>query len=182
MHEINLKGETEQSLVAAMQQGRQEVLGLLYDAYAPVMMGVISRIVPDPEKAEQVLQETFVAIWSRIEVYDASRNRFLVWGLAIARGIALEAAKNDRYAAVAQQQKSRNFAGAENKENEVGQKGKQEKEPLCHLEPQEKEILELVYLKGLSCTEAAAELGITEEKMRTVIKRAFVHLKAGKSA
>lgn len=182
MYEINLKGETEQSLVTAMKQGRQEVLGLLYDAYAPVMMGVISRIVPDQEVAEQVLQETFVAIWSRIEVYDASRNRLLVWGLAIARGIALEAAKNDRYAAVAQQQKSRNFVGAENKENEVRQQRKQENEPLCYLEPQEKEILELVYLKGRSCTEAAAELGITEEKMIIVIKKAFVHLKAGKSA
>ncbi|MFD3001903.1 RNA polymerase sigma factor [Pontibacter toksunensis] len=182
MSGINLQGETEQSLVAALQQGRQEVLGLLYDAYAPVMMGVISSIVPDQEMAEQVLQETFVAIWTRIEVYDATRNRFLTWGLAIARGIALEAVKNGRYTAVAQQQKSRNFAGAENKENSFLKKGKQENEQLCHLEPQEKEILELVYLKGRSCTEAAAELGITEEKMRVVLKNAFVHLKAKKPA
>ena len=182
MSGINLQGETEQSLVAALQQGRQEVLGLLYDAYAPVMMGVISRIVPDQEMAEQVLQETFIAIWSRIEVYDPSRNRLLIWGLAIARGIALEAVKNDRYSAVARQQRSINFAGAENKDKVDSQKRKQENEQLCHLEPQEKEILELVYLKGRSCTEAAAELGITEEKMRAVIKKAFVHLKAGKPA
>ncbi|WP_460879052.1 RNA polymerase sigma factor [Pontibacter rugosus] len=76
MSGINLQGETEQSLVEALKQGKQEVLGLLYDAYAPVMMGVILRIVPDREVAEEVLQETFLAIWSRIEVYDASKKDF----------------------------------------------------------------------------------------------------------
>lgn len=179
---INLQGETEQSLVAALQRGRQEKLSLLYDAYAPVMMGVISRIVPDTEVAEQVLQETFLAIWSRIDLYDASRNRFLIWGLAIARGIALEAVKNGRYNAVAQEQRSINFAGAENTGAINPRIRKQEEKLLCHLEPQERAVLELVYLKGHSCTEAAAALGITEEALKALIKKAFIHLKVEKSA
>lgn len=182
MSGINLQGETEQSLVAALQRGRQDVLGLLYDAYAPLMMGVISSIVPDTEVAEQVLQETFVAIWSRIDVYDASRNRFLIWSLAIARGMALEAVKSGRYSIVAQERRSRNFAGAERKGSIDSQIKEQQDKQLCLLEPQEKEVLELVYLKGHSCTKAAAELGITEEKLKAVIKKAFIHLKAEKSA
>lgn len=182
MSGINLRGETEQSLVQALRQGRQEVLALLYDAYAPVMMGIISRIVPDREMAEEVLQDTFVAIWSRIGVYDASRNRFLTWGLAIARGIALEAVKTARYTSVTREERNTTFAGAEATGKEASLNEKQEEKQHCHLEPQEKAILELIYLKGHTCAEAAEELGVTEAALRTSLKEAFLHLKAEKSA
>lgn len=182
MFEIDLQGETEQSLVAALQEGRQEMMSLLYDAYAPVMMGVISRIVPDKEAAEEVLQETFVAIWSRIGIYDASNNRFLSWGLAIARGMALEALKNGKCAAVAKQQGMINFAGTARPASKHSEAKGQADKLFCHLAPQEKAILELIYLKGHSCTEAAAALGIAEETVRTGLKKAFVHIKKEKSA
>lgn len=182
MFGIDFQGETEQSLVAALQQGRQEVMGLLYDAYAPVMMGVISRIVPQQEVAEEVLKETFVAIWSRIGIYDASSNRFLVWALAIARGMALEAVKNGTRTPVAKQQRMLSFADAEDNKNIPSGDTLQGNKLLCHLSPQEKAVLELIYLKGFSCFEAAAALGITEETLRASIKKAFLHIKAGKSA
>ncbi|RIJ34300.1 RNA polymerase sigma factor [Pontibacter oryzae] len=178
MSGINLRGETEQSLVEALQQGKQEVLGLLYDAYAPVMMGVITRIVDDEHLAEEVLQETFVAIWSRIGIYDCTRNRFLTWGLAIARGIALEAVKKAKQAP--------HIIKTETENLKVGADGKGYylflKQPLCNLEPEERTILELIYLKGYTCPEAAAKLGITETDLRTSLKKAFIQLKAEKSA
>lgn len=170
MSGIDLQGETEQSLVAALQQGKQEMLSILYDAYAPVMMGVITRIVPDKEQAEEVLQETFVAIWSRIDVYDSSKGRFLIWGLAIARGIALEAVKNGKY-----KQPGPAYNAAQ-------QEREQMLKPLCDLEPQERAILELIYLKGCSCAEVATELNITQETLKTTLKKAFIHLKSEKSA
>lgn len=179
---IDLQGETEHSLVAGLRQGRQEAMGLLYDAYAPVMMGMICSIIPQQEAAEEVLHETFVAIWSRIGEYDASRSRFLSWGLSVARGIALEAVKNDKSTPVAKQQRKRNFAGAEDTEEVPPVQKEQEDKLLCRLEPLEKAILELIYLKGRSCTEAAAALGITEEMLRACTKKAFIHIKAEKSA
>lgn len=182
MSGIDLKGETEESLVAALQQGRQEVLGLLYDAYAPVMMGVISRIVPDKEVAEQVLQETFVAIWSRIDSYNTARNRFLIWGLAIARGIALEAVKNGKCRPVVKEERSANFAGEEELKEIALKIREQEDKQFCQLLPQERAVLELIYLKGNSCTEAAAALNISEVVLKASLKTAFVHLKAERSA
>lgn len=182
MSGIDLKGETEESLVAALQQGRQEVLGLLYDAYAPVIMGVVMRIVPDKEVAEQVLQETFMAIWSRIDVYNPARNRFLIWGLVIARGIALEAVKNGKGNLVVKEQRSANFAGAADAKELVSYIREQEDKQFCQLEPQERAVLELVYLKGHSCSEDAAALGITEEVLKAKLRSAFIHLKSEKSA
>lgn len=178
---INLQKEKEQSLVEALQQGKQEVLGLLYDAYAPEMLGVIYGIVQHDEVAEEVLQETFVAIWSRIGLYDASHSRFLIWGLAIARGIALEAVKSGKY----------DYLTKNGRKPDTSEKGKvkamdpqlaPDDSRVISLAPQEKAILELIYMKGHSCSQTAAVLGITEAEVKTGLKKAFVHLRADKQA
>ncbi len=174
MSGINLQGETEQSLTAALQEGKREVLGKLYDAYAPVMLGVISRIVPDPHMAEEVLQETFVAIWSRIKGYDASKSRFLIWGLAIARGIAQDALKRDRYKQLASMPQTALLQQAHVKDEVQNQ--------LFQLDAQEREALDLICLKGCNCTEAATRLGVTDATLRLRIREAFRHIKAEKSA
>jgi RNA polymerase sigma factor (sigma-70 family) len=182
MSGIDFQGETEQSLVAALRQGRQEMLGKLYDAYAPVMMGVISRIVHDTEVAEEVLKETFVAIWTRIGVYDASKERLLTWGLAIARGIALEAVKTDRYTSIGASTNKPAETNAQQNKAIPLQNGQVKKEDLCTLAPLEKSALELLYLKGRTCAETAGELNMTVDELKTVLKRAFTHLKAEKAA
>jgi RNA polymerase sigma-70 factor (ECF subfamily) len=181
MSGINFQGETEQSLVAALRQGRQEMLGKLYDAYAPVMMGVISRIVQDNEVAEEVLKETFVAIWSRIGVYDASKDRLLTWGLAIARGIALEAVKTSRYTNTVHH--TNNSAETNSQPNKLVtlRNGGIAKQDICNLSPLEKKLLELLYLKGRSCAETAGELNMTVAEVSVVLKKAFTQLKAEKS-
>lgn len=181
MSGIDFQGETEQSLVEALRQGKQEMLGKLYDAYAPVMMGVISRIVHDNEVAEEVLKDTFVAIWSRIGVYDASKDRLLTWGLAIARGIALEANKSNRHTASVERIKKTSENGTQKNKSVTLQKGGIVKQNLCSLPPLEKTVLELLYLKERTCAEVAGELNLSVEEVKTVLKKAFAHLKADKS-
>lgn len=182
MSGIDLRGETEQSLVKAIQQGKQEVLGLLYDAYAPVMMGVITRIIPDKEVAEEVLHETFVAIWSRIGIYDSSKNRLLIWGLAIARGIALEALKTGKYKPESTEEKETCLPEEKSLRDMVLQDIQQESKLFKCLKEQERTILDLIYLQGKSCAEVTDELGISEETLKSSLKKAFIHLKAEKSA
>ena len=181
MSEVNLQGESEESIVAALRQGRQQVLGKLYDSYAPIMMGTITRIVQDQEIAEEVLKETFVAIWTRIGIYDASKHRLLTWGLAIARGLALEAIKSDRYASISRTAIKTADTTTEKYKFVTLHKGDTKEANLCNLSSLEKAALELIYLKGRSCTETAAEMNMTEKQLKDVLKKAFSNLKAGKS-
>ncbi|MCX2740909.1 RNA polymerase sigma factor [Pontibacter anaerobius] len=181
MSGIDLQGETEKSLVTALRQGRQEMLGKLYDAYAPVMMGVISRIVRDPEVAEEALKETFVAIWTRIGMYDSSKERLLTWGLAIARGIALQAIKTDKYKAIVEAHTEGVKNGYPKNKPATLPDTEIKKQDLCTLAPLEKTILESLYLKGRTCAETAGELNMSVEEVREILKKAFVHLKAEKS-
>ncbi|MHA6248385.1 RNA polymerase sigma factor [Pontibacter sp. CAU 1760] len=171
-------GEQEQldrKLLQALQNGDKEVLEQLYDRYAPTLMGVIHSVVPDKALAEQVLQQTFVTIWSRIGVYDMSQNRFLTWALAIARGFAHDAAR--RY--------KRQEEEASQLISDINVDSKPfgiELASRCRLPYAEKTALELVYLKGQNCAEAAEALGVTIEQLKAHITQAIIHLKADPSA
>lgn len=169
------RGAKEKELVEALQKGKKEVLSILYDAYAPVMLGVILKIVKDTERAEEVLQDTFVAIWSRIGVYDVSRGRFLTWGLAIARGIALQHLKSRKYMpeTAATTGKPANLQNAAQSITANTQ--------ACHLAPELQAVLDLVYLQGKKSAEAAAALGLTEEELCARLRQAIQQLKAEKS-
>ncbi|MFD2512280.1 RNA polymerase sigma factor [Pontibacter locisalis] len=182
MSGTEIRREAELSLIEALKQGRQEVMGQLYDAYAPVLMGMISRIVEDTEVAEEVLQETFVAIWSRIGVYDSTKSRFLIWSLAIARGIALQAVNSGKLKGISLNGQQENNKAKENTQSRVEEENRFNLRSVLSLEPQERAVLELVYLKGRSCSEAAKELGLTEQQLVTSLKKAFILLKQRKQA
>ncbi len=171
----------EEHLIQAIRMGKQEAFGLLYDAYAPVLMGMISRMVPQTEVAEEVLKETFLTIWSRTHIFDPSQSRFLTWALAIARGIALEAQRTGKYGHLIPN------AGVAPRSPETEPlknlpEAKLDQEAFCQLEPQERAIIDLIYLKGYSCPQAAEALGISEELLKRQLKLAFKHIGAEKTA
>lgn len=67
-----------------------QAFNYLYGHYAGALYGIIRQIVPDTELANDVLQETFVNIWKRIESYDAQKGRLFTWMLNVARNAAID--------------------------------------------------------------------------------------------
>ena len=62
----------------------------LYDLYAGPLYGVISRIIDDHDLANDVLQETFVKIWSKFDQYDEDKAQLFTWMYQIARFTAID--------------------------------------------------------------------------------------------
>ena len=62
----------------------------LYDRHHRVAYAVVRRIVQSPSDAEEVLQETFVRVWSRAETYDARLGSPAAWVVRIARNRAID--------------------------------------------------------------------------------------------
>jgi RNA polymerase sigma-70 factor (ECF subfamily) len=181
MEEMNLQEEGENNLVQAIRQGKQEAFGMLYDRYAPILMGMISRILPVTEEAEEVLKETFLAIWDRIHIFDPSQSRFLSWALALSRGIALEAQKTGKYHHLVQSAIPTPARADEQQHPHPDLVDAKVKEAFCDLEPQEKAVIDLIYVKGYKCFQAAQALDITEEELRLRLKSAFKHIAADKT-
>jgi RNA polymerase sigma-70 factor (ECF subfamily) len=65
-------------------------LAELYDRHSRLLFGLILRIVRDRSEAEEILQETFVRVWTRAETYDARMSGPLPWIVRVARNCAID--------------------------------------------------------------------------------------------
>ncbi|AUD04286.1 RNA polymerase sigma factor [Spirosoma pollinicola] len=63
----------------------------LYDRYAPVLLGVITRIVTDKTEAVSLLEQTFIQVRSELVQFQSEKKPLFIWLLGIARCTALEA-------------------------------------------------------------------------------------------
>ena len=79
------------SLLQRIATRDDAALAELYDRHHRLAFAIIQRIVQSPSDAEEVLQETFVRVWSRAETYDARLGSPAAWIVRIARNRAARA-------------------------------------------------------------------------------------------
>lgn len=75
----------EVALVRAVAAGSQEALGTLYDRHADAVYAASCRLTSDRQVAEEVVQETFLALWNRAELFDSNTGSLAAWLHTIAR-------------------------------------------------------------------------------------------------
>jgi RNA polymerase sigma-70 factor (ECF subfamily) len=72
-------------LVAELVAGSEDALATLYDRHAGAVHGTAFRLTSDRALAEDIVQETFLALWNRAEQFDPDRGSLAAWLLTIAR-------------------------------------------------------------------------------------------------
>jgi RNA polymerase sigma-70 factor (ECF subfamily) len=82
--------EVDVGLLQRIAARDEAALAALYDRHCRLAYAVIVRILGSPSDAEEVLQETFVRVWSRAETYDALRGSPATWLTRIARNRAID--------------------------------------------------------------------------------------------
>ena len=91
-----LSQEDERTLVRRLKARDEGALAELYDALAPWVLGLGTRILQDDGEAEEVLSDVFGQVWSRIHQHDPSRGPLVTWVLSIARNRALDSLRRRR--------------------------------------------------------------------------------------
>jgi RNA polymerase sigma-70 factor (ECF subfamily) len=62
----------------------------LYDRHSRLLFGLILRIVRDRPEAEEILQEVFVRVWTRAELFDVRLGGPTPWLVRLARNCAID--------------------------------------------------------------------------------------------
>jgi RNA polymerase sigma-70 factor (ECF subfamily) len=73
------------ALVREVAAGSEAALALLYDRHADAVYAAACRLTSDRHVAEEVVQETFLALWNRAELYDPAAGSLAAWLHTIAR-------------------------------------------------------------------------------------------------
>jgi len=167
----------EEELVRLLKLRTREAFNRLYEQYAPVLYGVIYKVIGDEHTSQDVLQEVFVKIWHSAQQYDASRGRLYTWMLNIARNAAI-----DKLRSKGEIMKGKIHMDGDVVYNEVGGAGMEQntdtiglRKMVSELRPEHGTIVQLAYFRGFSMEEIAKTLeipvGTVKTRMRYAIKQ-----------
>ncbi len=78
------------ALVAEVVAGSHDALAALYDRHADGVYAAAARLSDDRQVIEEVVQETFLALWNRAELFDPASGSLAAWLHAIARNRAID--------------------------------------------------------------------------------------------
>ena len=171
---MNASSLSEGHLVSALQTGQRAAFTALYDAYSPALFGVILRLVRDQEIAEDLLQDTFIKIWTHRHTYDPHQGRLYTWLVTIARNIALDELRSRKVQAQALPYSPEGMiAYTDPAFNQGLLTGS-----IFSLVPiKYRQIVELVYAQQWTHQEVAAELDLPLGTVKTRLRTALGELK-----
>jgi RNA polymerase sigma-70 factor (ECF subfamily) len=80
----------DEDLVREVVAGSHDALAALYDRYVDGVFAAARRLAGDRQLAEEVVQETFLALWNRAELFDPRAGSLGAWLRTIARHNAID--------------------------------------------------------------------------------------------
>lgn len=191
---------SDTELVSRLIAGDQGALGELYDRYAGPAYRTAYRLLGDPGSAEEVVQETMLALWDRAELYDPGVASLGAWLATIARNRAIDRlrARGRRVPALPLSSlvaRDAEDAGAADRVLDSGlllAAARREPEPsaaaeeaqlratlalaVANLPLPERQVIELAYSRDLTQSEIASHLGWPLGTVKTRTRRAMASL------
>ncbi|PZU08657.1 sigma-70 family RNA polymerase sigma factor [Sphingomonas sp.] len=79
-----------EDLLASVADQDRAAFAELYRRTAPKLYGIMLRILGEPAKTDEAVQDAYVRIWRSAGGYDAARGRPITWLATIARNIAID--------------------------------------------------------------------------------------------
>jgi RNA polymerase sigma-70 factor (ECF subfamily) len=74
----------DEAVMARVQSGDQEALGLLFDRYSRLVLSVGLRILRDQSEAEELVQDVFLYVFNKCASFDPQKSYFRSWLVQIA--------------------------------------------------------------------------------------------------
>ena len=150
-------------LAIAIGRGNQQAFSKLYDKYAPALTGIISRIMGNYTATDEILQRIFQLVWNEAGSFDASKHSLFTWLIKITRQAAIDTVRS---------------AQVETHVTVL---------PVCTYTfdkteiagvaaPVEMQMFDLLYHKGLTCTEAATAMKLPADEIKKQVRKAIKNL------
>lgn len=187
---IATSAEEQRQLAALLERiaaGEQGALGQLYDHTSPILYGLLLRMLRQPERAQEALQDCYLRVWHRAETYSAAKGEPIAWLIGVARYRALDVLRGQRVPDTAAVSLDSDAVAMEapGLEFEPGPEDRAvEREGLERLmrcmrglsEVQRKSVL-LAYYEGYSHTELAQAMGAPLGTVKAWIRRGLARLR-----
>ena len=147
---------------------------------APVVHGIVLKILRDPAMSEEVTQEVFVELWRLAPRYDAERGSARSWAATIAHRRAVDRVRSEESRRRREETEGRQQPAPFDSVSEtVGDDLERERvaKALDSLSPPQREAVALAYYGGHTYREVAALLDVPEGTVKTRIRDGLIRLR-----
>jgi RNA polymerase sigma-70 factor (ECF subfamily) len=169
-------------LVARLQRRDPQALAELYDRYGRLAYSLVLRMVRDAAIAEDLVQETFLRVWNRVQGFDAGKGSIGPWLLAVARNRAIDYLRSagGRERNAVEFEETDHPALYTDMEHDllVSDKARRVKAAMERLPANHRQVIELAYFEGLSQTEMAERMGQPLGTVKTWVRAALQTLRS----
>ncbi len=174
---IHAGGDRE--LAERLKRRDPQAMADLYDRYGRLMYVLIFRIVKNGAAAEDLVQETFLRVWNRVQGFDHEKGALGPWVLTVARNRAIDYLRSvsGRMAQNAYELEASDHPSLfANLETELlnSDRARRLRAAFEKLTPNQKLVIELAYYEGLSQSEMAERmkqpLGTIKTWVRSALK------------
>lgn len=170
-------GEDDADLVRRLQRRDPRAMADLYDRYGRLVYALVLRVVRDGAIAEDLVQETFLRVWNRVQAFDAGRGGLGPWLLAVARNRAIDylrsaAGRMRNTVELPETEHPAMFADME-KELLNSDRVRRVRVALGKLSEKQRAVIELAYFEGLSQSEMAEKMGEPLGTVKTWVRAAL---------
>ncbi|MBI1897288.1 MAG: sigma-70 family RNA polymerase sigma factor [Acidobacteria bacterium] len=173
-----LLSEGDRELAARLQRRDPQAMADLYDRYGRLAYSLIFRIVKDAAVAEDLVQESFLRVWNRVQGFDPERGALGPWVLAVARNRAIDYLRSvdGRMAQSAVELEANEHPSMfTDLEREVlnRDRARHLQHAFERLNPHQRLVIELAYYEGLSQREMAERIKQPLGTVKTWVRSAL---------
>lgn len=167
-------------LLQLVARGDEQAFATLYDELSPAVLGLARRVIRDPARAEEVLQEVFLQVWQTAVRFDPARGSARSWVLTLTHRRAVDAVRHDQAAT------NRDLAydwspGVDHDEVAetvtVRLEHEQVRRCLGSLTDLQREAVTLAYYQGYTYAEVATVLAANPATVKTRMRDGLIRLR-----
>jgi RNA polymerase sigma-70 factor (ECF subfamily) len=178
MEDIELRDASDAVLVIAISRYDEHALAEAYRRHAGAVFALAQRLLADRAMAEEIVQEVYLRLWNRPEVFDPARGSLRSYLLAQCHGRAVDFLRSETSRRQREEKDARRTAQAGyDVEHEVVDLAVAERVrgALDGLQVNERRAIELAYLGGHTYREVAELLdepeGTVKSRIRSGLKK-----------
>lgn len=179
-HQSTMYADAGEELAICLKSEDQRDFARLYDHYAASLYGILQRWIKDAGIAENLLQDVFVKAWRCRHQYSEEKGKLFTWLYRIARNLCIDyfrsrGCKNSRLCVSGE-----DMPGLLNREadsNTIIPDAIGLHELLGTLRAEERDLINLMYFKGLTQRQIAEMLDIPVGTVKTRMNKAIKELR-----
>ena len=171
-------------LLAVAGQGDRAAFAALFRHFGPRIRAYLLRADGDAAKVDDILQETFAAVWRKAGQYDSRRATAAAWIFAIARNRRIDAFRRERRPEFDPEDPAFRSDPLPDGEETLAARERAEsvRAALAALSDEQREVLRLSFYEGENYAAIAIRLGIPLGTVKSRARLAFGRLRAALGA